>query len=51
VAYGDRQGHGDNGRSTRAGVRLSRDVTVAGGEGLVGRGTGVRTTSPGGMAG
>jgi hypothetical protein len=29
------QGHGDSGGSTGGGVRLSRDVIVAGGEGMV----------------
>jgi hypothetical protein len=37
--------------STGAGVRLSRDVIVAGGEKIVGRGRGAGTTSPGVMAG
>jgi hypothetical protein len=45
------QGHCGSGRSTGAGVRLSRDAIVVGGEGMVGRGTGARMTSPGGMAG
>jgi hypothetical protein len=34
------QGLGGPGRSTGAGVRLSRVVIVTGGEGMVGRGTG-----------
>jgi hypothetical protein len=33
-------GHGGSGGSTGAGVRLSRDAIIAGGEGMVGRGTG-----------
>jgi hypothetical protein len=44
-------GHGGSGRSTGAGVRLSRGAILAGGEGMIGRGTGARTTSVGGMAG
>jgi hypothetical protein len=45
------QGHGGSGRSTGAGVRLTKDKIVPGGEVMVGRGTGARITSPGGMAG
>jgi hypothetical protein len=49
------QGHCGSGGSTGAGVRLSRDVTVTGGEWMIvirgGRGTGARTGPPGGMAG
>jgi hypothetical protein len=45
------QEHGGSGGSTATGIRLSRDAIVAGGEGMVGRGTGARTMSPGGMAG